>query len=316
MTGAIPAHRILRRAGIAASLAVMPLMLSGCVAAAIPVLAAGGIAKQEIDKDPAEAKTLPAVAAQPANPEAEPAIEPEPVPATPDPQPAAVAELAPTAPIGSAVPVASASAEGSLVAASTDLGTYADFARYASAQSALDPVASPRNSALLASAGSLRPVTQECGILPPAVIIDLDPAGAKLDLDAPLRSDPDLAEGLARLRASDVAVFWISGATAIEAGKVRERLLSAGLDPWGRDGLLLMRRSEDRKELRRREVSRTHCVMAIAGDTRSDFDELFAFLRSPAAAAPLDALIGKGWFLVPPLSAHTPAPTKEAQIDE
>lgn len=310
MTAARPAQWNMRRGAIAGSLALLPLALSGCVAAAIPVLAAGGIAKRELDKGSAEG-SAPSVAdpvLESSSPLREP--EPEPEPASPEPQLQAVPPLDPAA------TSASASAQGSLVAVSAEFGSYAEFARYASAQAALDPIESPRNAALLASAGSLQPVMQECGILPPAVIIDLDPAGSKLDSAAPLRADADLAEGLARLRAADVAVFWISGATALEAGKVRERLLSSGLDPWGRDGLLLIRRSDDRKELRRREVSRTHCVVAIAGDTRSDFDELFEFLRNPAAAARLDALIGKGWFLASPLSAPTPAPTKEPLNDD
>ena len=315
MTAAIPPQGKLRRAALAASLAALPLVLSGCIAAAIPVLAAGGIAKREIDNDSAEPQ--PEAAVDPAGESTAPEVValPKPLPEAwppPLPQPPAPEPEPPTAPaLEAAAPSASASAQGSLIAAGAAMGSYGDFARYASAQAALDPVATPRNSAFLASAGSLQPVTQECGILPPAVIIDLDPAGSKLDSAAAFRANPELAGGLAQLRASDVAVFWISAATALEAGKVREQLHAAGLDPWGRDGLLLMRRSEDRKDLRRREVSRTHCVIAIAGDTRSDFDELFEFLRNPAAAAPLDALIGKGWFLAPPLSAPTPAPTKE-----
>lgn len=164
---------------------------------------------------------------------------------------------------------------------------------------------------MLATAGSLRPITQECGILPPAVIIDLDPAGGKLDPAAPIALDPVLAEGLAQLRSADVAVFWASGATVVEAGRVRDHLLAAGLDPWGRDPLLLMRRSDDRKELRRREVAQTHCVVAIAGDSKSDFDELFDFLRNPAAGASLDELMGQGWFLTPSLAPAPPAATKD-----
>ncbi len=311
MTAAIPPQGKLRRAALTASLAALPLVLSGCVAAAIPVLAAGGIAKREIDNDSAEPKPVAAVDPVGESTAPEVVAPPKPLPEA-LPQPVAPEPEPQTAPaLEAAAPSASANARGSLIVAGAAMGSYGDFARYASAQAALDPVATPRNSAFLASAGSLQPVTQECGILPPAVIIDLDPAGSKLDSAAALQANPELAGGLAQLRASDVAVFWISAATALEAGKVREQLHAAGLDPWGRDGLLLMRRSEDRKDLRRREVSRTHCVIAIAGDTRSDFDELFEFLRNPAAAAPLDALIGKGWFLAPPLSAPTPAPTKE-----
>ncbi len=61
----------------------------------------------------------------------------------------------------------------------------------------------------------------------------------------------------------------------------------------------MMRRKDDRKQTRRKELGETHCVIAIAGDMRGDFDELFLFLKDPASAAPLERLIGAGWFLIP-----------------
>lgn len=287
---------MLRRTALACAMLALPIWLGGCVAAAIPVLAAGGIAAKEIDRERDPTSQDAIAAAVPSAPRTEPAPAAEAAPK---------AETAAEAPSAVAVAAtASASAAGTVVSAGTP-GSYDGFIRYAAAQAALDPVTFPRQSALLATAGSLRPITQECGILPPAVIIDLDPAGGKLDPAASIAIDATLAEGLARLRSADVAVFWISAAAAVEAGRVREHLLAAGLDPWGRDGLLLMRRTEDRKELRRRELARTHCVIAIAGDSKSDFDELFDFLRNPAAAAPLDELLGKGWFLAPSLSSAT-----------
>jgi hypothetical protein len=41
-------------------------------------------------------------------------------------------------------------------------------------------------------------------------------------------------------------------------------------------------------------------VVAIAGDARSDFDELFDYLMDPSAALPIEALLDAGWFLTPP----------------
>ena len=61
----------------------------------------------------------------------------------------------------------------------------------------------------------------------------------------------------------------------------------------------MMRNGEDRKQERRREVSKTHCVVAIAGDTRADFDELYLYLKDRSAAQPLEELVGAGWFLTP-----------------
>ncbi|MCL4672356.1 MAG: hypothetical protein KJZ64_05350 [Sphingomonadaceae bacterium] len=244
-----------------------------------------------------EPKTAaPAAPAQEALPETtadNQALAEAPLPA-PAPVPVPVSDTAGTAVIASA----SASATGTLAA--IDGGqSYADFGSYALEQARLDPVSSPRRSAILAQPGSLKPETTECGILPPAVIVDLDPAGGKLDPASPLPFNPALATALGTLRASDVAVFWISGNGAATAGQLRDQLVATGLDPLGRDILLLMRRGTDRKDARRRELAETHCVVAIAGDTRSDFDELFDFLRNPGAAAPLEPLVGAGWFLIP-----------------
>lgn len=295
---------ILRRVLFACSVLSLSGALSGCIAAAIPVLAAGGIAARDPTPDSAGSEVTPIVEVQP---KAEAAA----IPSVPEPLASgaakgnALGELPPAAiaeadGAGTAVAAnASASATGTVFAAER-INPYAGFYLHASEQARLDPVASPRSSAILATPGSLQPVMSDCAILPPAVLIDLDPAGGKLDPAAPFAPNPDLAEVLSALRLANVAVFWISGASAGDAGKVREQLLATGLDPWGRDGLLLMRRAEDRKDARRRDLSQTHCVVAIAGDTKGDFDELFDFLRNPGAAAALDGLVDAGWFLTPP----------------
>lgn len=190
-------------------------------------------------------------------------------------------------------------------AATAPATPYRGFLGYALAESARHPTDERRRSAVLADPGSLQPATTDCAILPPAVLIDLDPAGEAAQIDA-IAPDPALADGLADLRAQDTAVFWISRLSAAEAGTLRRRLVETGLDPAGRDILLLMRRAGDRKQLRREELARSHCLLAIAGDERADFDELYSYLRDPAAASALEVLIDRGWFLVP-----TPPETKE-----
>ena len=87
---------------------------------------------------------------------------------------------------------------------------------------------------------------------------------------------------------------------ADRAGAIRKALATAGLDPDGRDQLVLLRFPEERKQTRRDDFAKANCVLAMAGDERADFDELFSYLRDPAAATTLDVLIGKRWFLVPP----------------
>lgn len=250
-----------RRLHAALAASALAMMLGGCVAAAIPLAAGGVVLRNEALGDD--------------EPEAEERREGS--------QADAVAtEGEPFAPV-LAPP-----------------GAYNAFFTYAREQAALDPVTEPHHSAILAVPGSLQPETLECSVRPSAVLVDLDPASGTRDFAA-LPPDPALAQGLHALRLEGVFVFWISDASAAEAGTLRKRLTETGLDPTTDDGILLMRRAEDRKQLRRKELSQTHCVVAILGDERSDFDELYDYLKDPAAAAPLDALIGNGWFLVPTL---------------
>lgn len=256
-----------RRLQAALAASALALVLGGCVAAAIP-LAAGGVVlgKETVGNE----RGLPRESA---------------TPDLADDHPVETAEHAPVS-VGPS-PVLPPAA-------------YADFLAHASEQASRDPVAEGRESAILAAPGSLQPETTECAIRPPAVVVDLDPAQGTRDFGT-LAPDPALAHGLRILRLEGVLVFWISDASAAEAGTLRRRLTETGLDPTTNDGLLLMRRAEDRKQLRREELAKTHCIVAILGDERSDFDELYDYLKDPAAASALEALIGNGWFLVPTL---------------
>ena len=88
------------------------------------------------------------------------------------------------------------------------------------------------------------------------------------------------------------------------AGDLTAKLKSSGLDPDSADQLLLMRYPGDRKQTRRADLAKVSCIIAIAGDTRKDFDELFEYLVNPEAALALELLIGQGWFLIPPVIAQ------------
>ena len=94
--------------------------------------------------------------------------------------------------------------------------------------------------------------------------------------------------------------MWISQRPAAEVAEVAASLRASGLDPAGTDPLLLLRTPRDRKQALREEASLDVCPIAIAGDRKGDFDELFDYLRDPQAASGLDSLIGSGWFIVPP----------------
>ncbi|MEL7445800.1 MAG: hypothetical protein AAGK02_08295 [Pseudomonadota bacterium] len=154
-------------------------------------------------------------------------------------------------------------------------------------------------SALLRNPGALDGQRADCDAGLPTVLIDLDPADGLFAPDRVSRADQALVEQLATLRKQGISVAWISGHSADGAGKVRRALSLSGLDLRNEDALLLMRYPGDRKQTRRRELAETRCVLAIAGDTRADFDELYDYIRDTSAAAQLENLLGNGWFLTP-----------------
>jgi hypothetical protein len=185
----------------------------------------------------------------------------------------------------------------------TGFAGYGDFYGYSQRVGTLPIAGSERLSAMLADPGTLAPTTRECSVHPAAVLIDLDPGAGVLDPAKAIHADPKLVEALAGLRTEGVTIAWISANTADRAGAVRRALIASGLDTVGRDELALLRYPEERKQTRREDFAREYCVVAIAGDERGDFDELFQYLKDPAVAAPLEPLIGNGWFLIPqPLS--------------
>lgn len=178
------------------------------------------------------------------------------------------------------------------------------FLAHALEQTQRNPTFTPRQSALLAEPGALRPERMECASRPPAVIVDLDPGKESFDPLAPATAAPRLAAALAELRERGVTVFWTSHLGEGFEEALRAVLAETGLDPAGQDRLLLLRTLDQRKHTRRTEIARSHCVVAMLGDERADFDELFHYLRQPETALRLDAMLGSGWFLASPLPAQ------------
>lgn len=317
-----------------ALLAALPV-LSGCVAAAIPVLAAGGMLRTQVGPSESRAASTgeprvpidisaPAPAQHAATTRsytmangtrmevmtgvATPAATtPAPSTAAVSAQPVAVrpagkvytlADGTRAQILGTALPAPDAPAAGP-----DDFAGYDPFYAFADSRGTAPVIGATRHSAMLAAPGTLAPETAECSVHPAAVLIDLDPGAAVLDPAAATHTDPRLARTLAALRAQRIAVAWLSGNTADQAGAVRRALVASGLDPDGKDELALLRYPEERKQTRREDLAKEFCLVAIAGDQRSDFDELFQYLKDPALAAPLEPLIGNGWFLIPqPLS--------------
>ena len=153
-----------------------------------------------------------------------------------------------------------------------------------------------------------------CGFLPPAVIVDLDDgSGAGLNLATAttgtgVRAAAGLAEALNELRRRDVAVIWMTSQPFDRFDTLSALLRSSGLDPTGGDTIVLTRSTNERKQERRMQTAASHCILAIAGDRKADFDELYDYLRNPDLPIESDRMIGAGWFLTPPpLTAAEPA---------
>ena len=166
-----------------------------------------------------------------------------------------------------------------------------------------------RTSAVLLDAAALKPDRIDCATGEPTVLIDLDPESGDLFPIDTRSASPAFAQKLAELRVRGVLIAWISQNFSNRENDVRRALLQSGLDPLGTDQVLMMRTSDDRKQTRRDELARGSCLVAIAGDTRADFHELFDYLLNPGDAAALEPLIGEGWFLIPtPLLAERTRP--------
>lgn len=153
-------------------------------------------------------------------------------------------------------------------------------------------------AAMLSNRVTLEPVKAQCGGVSPTVLIDLDPKGALFDSTSASRPPSGLARGLAQLRLSGVSIAWISGNGIDKLDAINRALRYSGLDLNNEDRVLLVRGPDDRKQTLREELSQISCLIAIAGDTRSDFDELYDYLKNPADAGSLEPLIGDGWFLI------------------
>jgi len=179
-------------------------------------------------------------------------------------------------------------------------GGYDSFLAYAVRLETFQPRRNPYPSALLSNPGDLTGERKSCPDgRTPIVLIDLDPADGVFDPAKALTVDRSLAEGIQTLRENGISIAWISGRSADSAGAIRRLLSISGLDLSGEDTLLLMRYVADRKQSRREELAQTGCIIAIAGDTRSDFDELFDYLKETSSAAAVESLIEDGWFLTP-----------------
>lgn len=287
--------------------------LSGCVAAALPVAAGAAMEKAAKHHRGAARKQATAASTRKTRRKARPLVAPAAAPMAtraalpPPPVTTRSAELAagdaPPPVLGTTQADAIVAPLGSLPfppAAPPKPSSYADFTAAAIAHARPTPEAPVRQSVVLDPAGSLfAPRWLSCGAMAPAVVIDLDPGTARFDLVAATTVAAGIVDAAAALRRAGIRLLWLSSAPAAAEDDIRQRLRATGIDGDGVDRLLLIAKPDDRKQTRLRDAARAWCVVAIAGDRRGDFDELFDYLRNPGDAAALEPMFGAGWFVTP-----------------
>lgn len=307
----------------------LPVLLGGCVAAALPVVAGGLIAREGVmggeakETPPAPGLRVPiftdgdqprgslstAVATVPARPEGRANVVTT-LPAPPTatdliPPISEPARALPSAAPAAVLPPPASSARtmaGERPSASGGTGAYSTFARYVVSAASGDPAAARRSALIDPESLVTGPRLADCGDQPPAAVIDLDRGNKPFDLEDPPSPAPGLAEALTQLRNQGITVLWSASLPAAKSEKLYTILSATGLDPDRTDRLLLNRNGDERKQSRRLAAARDWCIIAIAGDSKGDFEEAFDYLRDPTGpiALGLEPNIGNRWFLVPP----------------
>lgn len=271
--------------------------LSGCVAAAIPLVAGGALARTSTDGEPG------------------PSVEKAPTakPAGQQSQLAATSSVPPSSESASEAlqeALVAPPSERERTSALAQKPELAEFVRYSTEKAyAFTQGGEALATAVLVNPASLdgeRRMCEQGDERDPAILIDLDPGDGVFGEASPLPTEKSIALSIKVLRSEGVTVAWISENSAANADIVRDALTTSGLDPEAEDTLLLMRYPGDRKQTRREEFASETCLIAIAGDERRDFDELYEYLTNRNAALALEPMFNNGWFLVGEQKAAAP----------
>ena len=268
------------------------LMLQGCVAVLLPIAAVGVMGKKEIDK--ARARTRAA----------EEGFDPSLIDKT---SPQVFVGEAPALVVATALPVPTDEAEAPGTMSALDRlslsnisNAYLPFARYALGEAAKREKGEAARSAVLVERVSLsQPQTISCDAKPMAALIDLDVApGTPAEMD--IERQNGFAELLQTLRESGIRIAWLAETDERQLGPILD-LLREGEEPVLREADLMLvgLPGSYRKQERRWALAASHCVVAIAGDRKGDFDELYDYLRDQDYAIRLEAFTGRGWFELP-----------------
>jgi hypothetical protein len=270
--------------------------LQGCVAALLPIAAVGVIGKKEVDK--ARARTRAAEASFIASSK-ELASLPEVFVGD------APAEQAVAAPPKTNTETPGAMSALDRLSLSNISNAYLPFARHALNEAEKRSKGGAARSAVLVEQVSLtQPQTMSCGAKPMAALIDLDVApGTPAEMDVERQNG--FAALLEMMRESGIRIVWLAETDERQLKPILD-LLREGEEPVLRDAdlMLIGLPGNYRKQEHRWALAQSHCVVAIAGDRKGDFDELYDYLREQDYAIRLEAFKGRGWFELPhPIAA-------------
>lgn len=292
-------------------LATAALVLQGCAAAAIPVVAGGVMGRshlkdrqtrQRLKAEAAMARALPA-------PRRQPAVD--------------------TVPPGMQYLYASGEA------AALDLQAYMGLANYLVGISTDRRIGHDVGSVVLAPGATLeQPKFMPCGSRPLAIVLDIDET-AVLNLgyegdaarrgetfDADRWSDwertgaghvavvPGLMEAIRVARLAKIAVVFNSNRRAENADATAAMLDGVGLGPAIHGDTLWLQGDPagptGDKDGRRWAIAAKYCVVAMAGDQLGDFTDLFnapgaspAVRRTAVNGLETTLMWGRGWFMLP-----------------
>ena len=327
----------------ALALTLLPVLAGGCVVAALPIAAGGLIARDQLGNEqgrerkakkakkarpgqdaPAELKTAEAQAALRAYGGQTATL-------------TSARELPPpsgavAAPQGRSMSAPAADQPGTGEAAAYSLQAYQGLWNHLAAQAERRRRGEPLQSVVLVPETTLdAPRYASCDGKPLAVVFDLDESSEKAaDPDAPWRrwrgdgtdavtATPGAVEGIDAARREGIAVIFTtrrSPESAAGVTAVLDRLGFGRFEP-GRT-LILLGGADAAKgdEQVRQVIAAGYCVIALVGDSLSDFSKLFeaaddARKRQTAATETMVApLWGAGWFILPnPVRSIAPPPT-------
>lgn len=325
---------MLRASGRLLGGVVAASLLSGCIVAAVPVAAAGGIVKASQDakkhRRAKQAQEAPPAPASTGNWQVTTLKQLPPPSGMPAQPPVAVT------PAGALpVPPGMQYLYGSGEAAALSIQAYQTLWSYVRNRALDRKTGGSVWSVVLARDGTLAaPKFTPCEQKPLAIVLDVDETGllnlgyeaSDAQRQAPYEEKrwerweqtgadkvsavPGAVDALQAARREGVTVIFNSNRLAANAAQTEAALNGAGLGPV-EHGKTLWLRGDDgttssAKDARRWQIAERYCVIALVGDQLGDFTDLFNTLgmspvmrRTAASDTMIAPLWGAGWFVLP-----------------